>query len=120
MKKNITYIIVVIVVIFVAISWISPLAFAQDGFLTREKIENFNAQYDLGATRRHSADSKKIYLLYLGFQDVNVQEEVMSKVSDVKANTVMPFLYVWDRNPSAVAYRVSIGEEKYYYTIVIS
>ncbi|MGO5053356.1 hypothetical protein ACTQ6A_12765 [Lachnospiraceae bacterium LCP25S3_G4] len=117
--KKIIYILLVIVTLTVVIGWISPLVFARDGILTREKVKTFNAQYNLGATRRHDADIKKIYLLYFGFKDVRVQNEVMFEGRDVKIKKIMPFLYEWNWEGHS-AYRVYIGNNKYYYTIAIT
>lgn len=120
-RKSFICMILVIIFVIASASWITPLAFARDGLLTRKKVESFKAQFDLGSTRRHNADSKKIYLLYFGFKTVKVEEEIMFNAKEVKVKKVIPFLYEWEwTSSSAPAYRVSIGEDKYYYTIVVT
>ena len=58
-----------------------------------------------------------------GFERVFVQKEeknreVFKGGDGIEIKKVLPFLYKWERQPNDPAYRVTIGEKKYYYTIV--
>ena len=57
-----------------------------------------------------------------GFERVFVQKEEKNgevfEGYDIEVKKLLPFLYKWERQPNDPAYRVTIGEKKYYYTIV--
>ena len=57
-------------------------------------------------------------LFYFGFNKVSVQKEEIYEGYDVELVRIMPFLYRWKREPKESVFRVTIGNEKYYYTIV--
>ncbi len=116
MKKKISYIVTVIGFL-VLIIYVTPLGFVKDGVLTRQKVDSYQTQYDLGSTNRHRYDLENIYLFYIGFQDVKVQSEQYRKARDVELEKIGPFLYRWKWTKES-AFRVSIGENKYYFTIV--
>lgn len=113
---------IILVLVCIVVRWLSPVVFARDGLLTRMRVEDYNTQYDLGSTRRHDADVTDIYLFYFGFERVFVQKEEKNgdifEGYDIEVKKVMPFLYKWERQPDDPAYRVTIGEDKFYYTIV--
>ncbi len=113
---------IILVLVCIVVRWLSPVVFARDGLLTRMRVEDYNTQYDLGSTRRHDADVTDIYLFYFGFERVLVQKEEKNgdifEGYDIEVKKVMPFLYKWERQLSDPAYRVTIGENKFYYTIV--
>ena len=75
-------------------------------------------QYDLGATRRHNTPATDIYLFYFGFNKVSVQKEYMHEGYEMELVRIMPFLYKWKREPKESVFRVTIGNKKYYCTIV--
>lgn len=113
---------IIFVLVCIVVRWLSPVVFARDGLLTRMRVEDYKTQYDLGSTRRHNADVTDIYLFYFGFERVCVQKEEKNgeifEGYDIEVKKIMPFLYKWERQLSDPAYRVTIGEDKYYYTIV--
>lgn len=117
-KKQLLYIIAVAVLSAITVLWLSPTAFAHDGILTREKVEDYQTQYDLGATRRHDYDITDIYLFYAGFEEVSVQKEESFEGHDVTLKRILPFIYKWERKPDDCIFRVTIGKDKYYYTFV--
>lgn len=113
---------IIFVFVFIIVRWLSPVAFARDGLLTRMKVMDYGTQYDLGNTRRHDADVTDIYLFYFGFEKVFVQKEEKKEGVfegyDIEVQKLMPFLYKWERQSGDPAYRVTVGEEKFYYTLV--
>lgn len=117
-KKRLLCIAIIIVLLVIIVIWISPIVFARDGVLTRKKVESYQAQFDLGATSRHDSEITDIYLFYMGFKTVSVQTEKTLEGYDVEVRRIMPFLYKWERNPEDSVFRVNIGENKYYYTMV--
>lgn len=125
--KKYVWSILIAAAFIIGVAYISPIAFAKDGLLTRMKVDSYEAQYNLGATRRHDGEEKGIYLFYLGLKDIRVETESKGTESDkgqyaeagVEAKRVLPFLYKWEWRGEPV-YRVSIGEDKYYFTIVVT
>lgn len=117
-RKRWSYIIVAILLICAIMRCIGPIAFARDGVLTRKKVTEYKMQYELGATRRHGSQVSRIYLFYFGFQNVSVQKEKLHEGYDVKSEQLLPFLYRWNHEMEEDVFRVTIGEKKYYYTIV--
>ncbi|MEH2950919.1 hypothetical protein [Sporofaciens sp. JLR.KK001] len=117
-KKKWVCVIVGLILVGTAIMYISPIAFVSDGVLTRKKVNEYKMQYDLGATRRHDYQATDIYLVYFGFEKVLVQKEDMHEGYDIELVRIMPFLYRWKREPKESVFRVTIGNKKYYYTIV--
>ena len=73
-------------------------------------------QWDMGATRRHEAGIKDVYLVYFGFEEVSLQKEIMGKGYEMEIEKIMPFIYHWKHNVYDDIFRVNIGEKKYYYT----
>lgn len=120
--KKWLYVFVIFVFLYISVGWLSPVVFACDGLLTRMRVEDYKTQYDLGSTRRHDADVTDIYLFNFGFERVFVQKEEKNgevfEGYDIEVKKLLPFLYKWERQPNDPAYRVTIGEKKYYYTIV--
>ena len=57
-------------------------------------------------------------LFYFGFNKVSVQKEEIYEGYEVELVRIMPFLYTWERELKESIFRVTIGNEKYYYTIV--
>ena len=117
-RKKWVCVIVALILVGITIMCISPIAFAYDGVVTRKKVDDYKMQYDLGATRRHDSQVTDIYLVYFGFEKVFVQKEEGYEEYDVELERVMPFLYRWERELYDCAFRVTIGNKKYYYTIV--
>ena len=117
-KKKWVCVIVGLILVGTAIMYISPIAFVYDGVLTRKKVNDYKMQYDLGVTRRHDSQATDIYLFYFGFNKVSVQKEEIYEGYDVELVRIMPFLYTWERELKESIFRVTIGNEKYYYTIV--
>lgn len=127
MRKIIPRVILGIVIICVALYIYGPIAFMPDGIITRQKVESFDNQYDLGSTRRHNYESDRMYVVYLGKQPPEIQEEILyredgevkKKVSPVKIKTVIPGIYSFKWDKEVIAYRCT-GREKYYFTIVVT
>lgn len=117
-RKKWVCVIVALILVGITIMYISPIAFAYDGVLTRKKVDDYKVQYDLGATRRHDSQVTDIYLVYFGFKKVSVQKEEGYEGYDVELERIMPFLYRWERELYDCVFRVTIGNKKYYYTIV--
>lgn len=73
--KQLTYkwrlrMIIIILAAGVIIKCMGPLAFVRDGLLTRMRVDDYLMQWDMGATRRHEAGIKDVYLVYFGFEEV--------------------------------------------------
>lgn len=117
-RKKRVCVIVVLILVGITIMCISPIAFAYDGVVTRKKVDDYKMQYDLGATHRHDSKVTDIYLVYFGFEKVSVQKEEGYEGYDVELVRIMPFLYRWERELYDCAFRVTIGNKKYYCTIV--
>lgn len=121
-RTDLLFVIFILISGCVIASWLSPVVFARDGLLTKMKVKDYGTQYDLGSTRRHDADVTDIYLLYIGFEKVSVQKEEKSgemfEGYDLEAKKVLPFLYKWERQSGVPAYRITIGKDKYYFTIL--
>ncbi len=119
--KQLTYkwrlrMIIIILAAGVIIKCMGPLAFVRDGLLTRMRVDDYLMQWDMGATRRHEAGIKDVYLVYFGFEEVSLQKEIMGKGYDMEIEKIMPFIYHWKHNVYDDIFRVNIGEKKYYYT----
>lgn len=127
MRKIISGVILGIIIILTALYIYGPIAFMPDGMLTRQKVTSFDNQYDLGSTRRHNYESDRMYVVYLGKQPPEIQEEILyredgdvkKKVSPVKMKTVIPGIYSFKWNKEVSVYRCT-GREKYYFTIVVT
>ncbi len=117
-KKKWVCVIVSMILVGITIMHISPIAFVYDGVLTRKKVNDYKMQYDLGATRRHDSQATDIYLFYFGLNKVSVQKEEIYEGYDIELVRMMPFLYRWEREPNESIFRVTIGNKKYYCTIV--
>ncbi len=115
-RKQWSYI--TIFVLICIIGHMNPTAFAYDGTLTKQRVEDYKTQYDLGMTKRHEAQVEHIYMFYLGFKKVSVQTEKERVGYDIEVKKIAPFLYQWERSLYDCAFRVTIGERKYYFTIV--
>ena len=96
----------------------NPTAFAYERTLKKQRVEDYKTQYDLGMTKRHEAQVEHIYMFYLGFKKVSVQTEKERVGYDIEVKKIAPFLYQWERSLYDCAFRVTIGERKYYFTIV--
>lgn len=116
--------IVMILVIFFLLIYFSPVVFMRDGLLTKIKVDNFNQQYSLGRTNRHSGEYKNIYMFYVGIKQPEVFKETKYKDGYVKEKVMLekiaPCLYKWGWDFSTSAYRILVGDNKYYYTIVVA
>ncbi len=115
-RKQWSYITIFIVICI--IGHMNPTAFSYDGTLTRQMVEDYKMQYNLGMTKRHESQVEHIYMFYLGFKKVSVQMEKERVGYDIEVKKITPFLYQWERNWGDTAFRVTIGERKYYFTIV--
>lgn len=117
-KKGLLLAGVLLVLLLLLIVWFSPTAFARDGLLTRMKVDEYQTQYDLGATRRHDSDVDRVYLFCLSPDEVTVESEEMFEGRPVEVTQILPFLYSWECTLNDSVFRVSVGDGKYYFTIV--
>ena len=109
---------ITIFILICMIGHMNPTAFSYDGTLTRQMVADYKTQYDLGMTKRHESGVERIYMFYFGFKKVSVQTEKEFIGYDIEVKKIAPFLYQWERNWGDCAFRVTIGERKYYFTIV--
>lgn len=116
-RRHIPKFCLVAAVLLAALCLAGPVAFARDGLLTRKKVEDYRTQYDLGMTRRHDCEVSTIYLFCPRLEEPVVEYESYGRGYAVEAEQILPFLYRWERK-SDWAYRVTVGEDKYYFTIV--
>lgn len=116
MNKKIFLSIFSLIILLTVIKIYSPFAFAKDGFLTKMKVSAYESQYDLGITLRHDENIQNIYLFYFGVKKVSVRCDATNQETNL--TQIFPFLYKWTRYDYETAYRVTIGNEKYYFTIV--
>lgn len=114
-KNKVLMIVCVVLGMFVMLKLVSPFAFARDRFLTKMKVSSYDHQYDLGLTLRHDEDIQTVYLFCLGFEPVSV--ECDRSQQDTRARQIFPFLYKWELCRNESAYRVTIGDDKYYISI---
>ena len=119
--KNKAKVIIVCIILFILFLVIftnlkGPIVFAKDGLVTCMKTESFEHQFDLGATLRHDDDTKKIYILYLGFNPIHIKCD--RSLQDIPTRNIIPFLNTFTLDEDECAYRVTIGNNKYYVTIV--
>lgn len=127
MNKIISKIILGIIIILMALYIYGPIAFMRDGIITRQKVQSFDNQYDLGLTHGHDYKNDRIYFLYLGKRPPEIEEEILyredaevkKKISPVRIKTVIPGIYSFKRNKKVIVYRCT-GREKYYFTIVVT
>lgn len=127
MNKIISKIILGIIIISMALYIYGPIAFMRDGIVTRQKIQSFDNQYDLGSTRRHDYENDRIYFVYLGKRPPEIKEEILhredaevkKKISPVKIKTIIPGIYSFKWDKEVIVYRCT-GREKYYFTIVVT
>lgn len=126
MKKRKTKLFkITIVTIFVAfflIIYTSPVVFMRDGMLTKMKVDDFNQQYNLGRTNRHNGELRNIYMFYAGIKQPEVFKE--SRYEDryvekkVFLKKIAPCVYKWKSDFNTSAYRILVGDYKYYCTVV--
>lgn len=82
----------------------------------------FNQQYNLGRTNRHNGESRNIYMFYAGIKQPEVFKE--SRYEDcyvekkVFLKKIAPCIYKWKSDFNTSAYRILVGDYKYYCTIV--
>ena len=57
-------------------------------------------------------------MFHLGNEKVTVQSERMQEDKPIAVEEILPFLYKGQRQVEDSAFRVTIGDKKYYYTIV--
>ncbi|WP_033125479.1 hypothetical protein [Eubacterium sp. ER2] len=117
-KKRLLCLLAVVILLFLLIFWLNPTVFARDGLLTRLPVDDYLVQWDAGSTRRHDADIDTLWLFCISSGDVSVQREEMYEGYDVEVEQVMPFLYRWKRTFNDTVFRVTVGDRKYYFTIV--
>lgn len=116
--------ILIILIAFFLIIYFSPVVFMKDGLLTKTKVDNFNQQYSLGRTNRHTGEFTNIYMFYVGIKQPEVFKE--SKDKDVFVGEkvflkkIAPCLYKWEWDFYTSAYRILVDDHKYYYTIVVA
>ena len=115
------YIIIVICLLFIVIKVISPIAFTEDGMITRIKVDDFDKQhiydiyiYELDRISRHNgAVMRNVYCFNLGFDEPCVESE--EREEEIKVEQVFPFLYKWKWTSGDGEYRVTINNKKYYF-----
>ena len=120
-KKKMRYIIIVICLLFIVIKVISPIAFTEDGMITRIKVDDFDKQhiydiyiYELDRISRHNgAVMRNVYCFNLGFDEPCVESE--EREEEIKVEQVFPFLYKWKWTSGDGEYRVTINNKKYYF-----
>ena len=93
-KKRLLCLLAVVILLFLLIFWLNPTVFARDGLLTRLPVDDYLVQWDAGSTRRHDADIDTLWLFCISSGDVSVQRE------------------------DDTVFRVTVGDRKYYFTIV--
>lgn len=121
MKKSVIIILSGLFVFLILIYWTSPIAFTKEGLLTKKEVDHFDTSYELGVTRRHSEDVKKIYLFSIGTKKPNVNRESKGKVEKIELKNIFPGLYYWDWEVSdGYAYQVITNSKKYYFTICVT
>ena len=123
--KKISYIrkclpvIAAVALLIILVLYFNPMAFMKDGLITRTKVDTFDCTgLNWGATRRHDPEIDNVYLFYVGFQDISVHGEKTFETHDVEVHKILPFLYKWEREYSL--YQVSVGDDRYYYSIAIT
>lgn len=122
MKKKISrryvYILVGVAALIALLLWVHPIAFIKTGILTKEKVDQYEKQYDLGAARKFDANDKSIknvYMFYIGNEAVEVQDKTVDSLIDVNVRKVAPFLYRWNiPEGNWGIFRVTLGNDKYY------
>ncbi len=90
---------------------ISPVVLSPEGIVHRYEVQELakSGNYTSG-----SSDTKKLYLVYIGFENVQVIDYEGYNVQ-VKKN-ILPFTYSFDiKNVGQMVYTVFIGEKKYYF-----
>ena len=100
---------------------ISPIAFTEDGMITRIKVDDFDKQhiydiyiYELDRISRHNgAVMRNVYCFNLGFDEPCVESE--EREEEIKVEQVFPFLYKWKWTSGDGEYRVTINKKKYYF-----
>ena len=113
-NKSTFIVVLLIIILILTVKFNSPFAFVKDGFLTKTKVDEYEHQFDLGATNRHDENIEKAYLLYLGFESVNIQCDTVKQTTEIRC--IFPFLYEWDLFKDESAYRITIGDSKYYFS----
>lgn len=117
-SRRYVYIIAGVAALIALLLWVYPIAFIKTGILTKEKVDQYEKQYDLGAARKFDANDKSIknvYMFYIGNEAVEVQDETVDSLIDVNVRKVVPFLYRWNiPEGNWGIFRVTLGNDKYY------
>ena len=120
-KKSVIIILSCFFIILILINWTNPIAFTKNGLLTKKEVESFDTSYNLAITRRHSEDTKKIYLFCIGTKKPNVNRESKGKVEKIELKNIFPGLYYWNWQVSVgYAFQVITNSKNYYFTIVVT
>lgn len=115
MKKYIR-ILIGVCAMLILLMFATPFAVTNDGFVKRVKVDSYHCQYLESAHEiiPHEYEKmKSISLFYFGVGDVKVREDFYGEYPAVKKP--LPFVYQWDVNKKETAYRVTIGNSKYYF-----
>ena len=102
-----------------------PIAFMNDGLVTRQSVNSFDELYNLGAARRHKCtDGTRIYIIYFGGAAPKVKKEIVYRKNEgtqkqivaVDTQKIIPGFYyiLWDTKSSV--YRIET-RKKYYLVI---
>ena len=117
-SRRYVYIFAGIAALIALLLWVYPIAFIKTGILTKEKVDQYEKQYDLDAARKFDANDKSIknvYMFYIGNEAVEVQDETVDSLIDVNVRKVTPFLYRWNiPEGNWGIFRVTLGNDKYY------
>ena len=60
LSRRYVYIFAGIAALIALLLWVYPIAFIKTGILTKEKVDQYEKQYDLGAARKFDANDKSI------------------------------------------------------------
>ena len=119
--KFLIMLISIILFISVILRIFSPIPFVKDGLVTKTEVNSFNNQYvyESEQINRHKAESiKNMYLFNFGFDKIDVQSVKYGDKPNV--NRIVPFIYKWEINKEDCAYKVIIGETKYYFSYYLN
>lgn len=122
MKKKGLYMLAVICMLFLLLKLLSPIALLKDGLVTKITVENFERQYiyEDYQIRRHdgTADFQSVYLFSFGFAKPQIESEGSGK--RIAVQQMSPFFYKWEFRPGDRAYKVTIGDKKYYFAYLLN